>query len=129
MLTPLQEDTRSQVGDTATQYGVPPALAQAVSYIESRYGSNTGPSRAGAVGEMQIMPSTAEDIARDHNRQYGTKWTAQDILDDSDTNIKAGVFYLKQGLDRFNGDESKALFRYNPSSQYVKDVQEQRTIE
>lgn len=137
MLTPLQEDTRSQVGAAAIQYGVPPELAQAVNYIESRYGANTGPSSAGAYGEMQITnnkgpngePGTADLIARDHNNQYGTKWTAQDILDDSDTNIKAGVFYLKQGLDRFNGDESKALFRYNPSSQYVKDVQEQRTIE
>jgi hypothetical protein len=129
MLTPLQQQTRYKVQRASEQYGVPTSLATAVNKIESSYGANTGPSSAGALGPMQIMPATAAQIARDHNKQFGTAWTQQQVLTDPDTNIAAGVYYLSQGLQGSGGDINKALFRYNPSSRYVRDVLSQSNIE
>ena len=46
-----------QAGDA---YGIPWELLAAINEVESAFGSNMGPSWAGAVGWMQFMPSTWE---------------------------------------------------------------------
>lgn len=128
MLTPLQESTRYKVATTAPKYKVPVPLGLAVNKIESGYGVNVGPSSAGARGPMQIMPATAAEIATEHNKLYGTNWTQQQVLDDPDTNIAGGLYYLGKHLQK-TGSEQGALFRYNPSNKYVNDVLTQKANE
>ena len=46
----------------AKQYGIDPAILYGLYGTESGYGTNTGPSSAGAVGPFQFMPKTASGM-------------------------------------------------------------------
>ncbi|HWW66522.1 MAG TPA: lytic transglycosylase domain-containing protein [Solirubrobacterales bacterium] len=87
--------------------GVDAALIAAVIYSESRFSEQT--SRAGARGLMQITPATARDIER---LSGGTTFKLSD-LSDPELNIRYGTFYLRQLLDRYEGNEVAALAAYN----------------
>jgi soluble lytic murein transglycosylase len=87
--------------------GVDSALIAAVIYSESRFRDQT--SHAGARGLMQITPATARDIER---LSGGTTFNVND-LSDPDINIRYGTFYLRELLDRYDGNEIAALAAYN----------------
>ena len=73
----------------AEQYKVPKTLIYAIIKTESDFQSNAV-SRVGAVGLMQMMPSTFKDITENflyENLDVG-------MLYDPETNIRYGVFYL-----------------------------------
>jgi len=79
--------------------GLSVGLLRAVAEVES----NCNPravSPAGAVGVMQLLPSTAESL--------GVKDSY-----DPEENVLAGAKYLKMMLDRYDGDLVKALAAYN----------------
>ncbi len=82
----------------AEAQGVPADLVQAVIHTESR-GKDRQVSKAGARGLMQLMPETAKELGVNP--------------DDPASNIKGGVKYLKQMLDRYQGDQQLALMAYN----------------
>jgi soluble lytic murein transglycosylase len=63
-------------------------------------------SHAGAKGLMQLMPATAKMVAR----SIGLK--LNDIYDER-TNVKLGTTYLKQQLDKFDGNYMLATAAYN----------------
>ena len=65
-------------------------------------------SSAGAIGLMQIMPRTGEEIARD----LGIPWDGPHMLCDIEVNIHMGSYYLAQQIRRF-GDLKVALAAYN----------------
>ena len=67
----------------------------------------TAVSKKGAVGLMQILPSTAEWVAN----KIGIEFTP-DILKNPQTNILIGTFYMRYLLDKF-GDVRTALIAYN----------------
>lgn len=84
-----------------------PALIAGVIYAESKF--NDSISSAGALGLMQLLPSTAHFIAQ---RTGGTRFTTED-LSTPDVNIAYGSWYLRYLLDRYGGSEVLALAAYN----------------
>lgn len=77
-------------------FNVSPALVASVINAESRYNTNAI-SNKGAMGLMQILPSTATWIAT----QIGQKnFKPADLLI-SETNIKMGCFYLNYLSQKF----------------------------
>lgn len=95
---------QAQIIAAANQYGVDPNLALAVAKQESGYnqtgsGGGTLTSSAGALGVMQLMPSTAASLGVNPN--------------DQTSNIDGGVKLLSQLLAQFNGNVSNALAAYN----------------
>jgi soluble lytic murein transglycosylase len=91
----------------AAQKRLDPALIAAVIYAETKFDAR--PSPAGAQGLMQIMPQTAEFLAR---RSGATTFTTSDLATPS-VNIAYGSYYLRYLLDRYHGDEVLALAAYN----------------
>jgi hypothetical protein len=90
----------------ARAYGVEPALVKAVMHVESAF-NRFATSRKGASGLMQLMPATAE--------QYGV----HDVYDPTQ-NVRAGVSYLHDLIERFNNDLQLALAAYNAGEDAVQ---------
>ena len=90
--------TAKKVEATAEKYEVDPKLAKAVALAESSMDQNDI-SEEGAIGVMQLMPNTAVELGVD---PY-----------DEDENIEGGVRFLKQMLERFNGNVELAVAAYN----------------
>jgi hypothetical protein len=75
------------------------SLVRAVIQVESAF-NPWAISDKGAMGLMQLMPATA--------RRFGVKNTFN-----PSENVAAGVAYLRQLLDRYDGNEQLALAAYN----------------
>jgi soluble lytic murein transglycosylase len=84
-----------------------PALVAGVIYVESRFRDQT--SHAGAKGLMQLMPATADYIAR---KSGGTRFVQGDLADPQ-INIAYGSWYLRYLLERYHGNVALALAAYN----------------
>jgi hypothetical protein len=93
----------------ANRHQVDPALIKAVIMAESRYNPNAI-SKKGAKGLMQLMPRTAKALG------------VEDGFN-PEHNINAGVRYLKQLMNQFDGDIKLALAAYNAGSRTVKEFQ------
>ena len=99
---------RSAVGDAvraeAEAIGLPPALAMAVAWQESGWqpGLTSG---AGAIGVMQLLPSTGDWVAASMLGSPVNVW-------DQGSNIRAGVRLLKHYHDRYGGDRARILAAY-----------------
>lgn len=93
-----------------------PALVAAVIYTESRFDEGVRSSR-GAVGLMQVLPSTATEIAR---KSGGVTFVAAD-LGTPRINILYGCFYLRHLLERFDGSLVEALAAYNAGAATVEE--------
>jgi len=92
----------------ARRNGIDPALVAAVIYAESRFDEHARSSQ-GAVGLMQILPGTAEQIAHETG---GVAFVAAD-LDDPLVNVRYGSYYLGGALEEFDGDLTAAVAAYN----------------
>ncbi len=84
-----------------------PALVAAVIYAETKFDAR--PSSAGAEGLMQILPQTAEFLAR---RSGATTFTVAD-LGTPEVNIAYGSYYLRYLLNEYRGSEVLAVAAYN----------------
>ena len=85
-----------------------PYLIYAVARQESHF-SHDAKSHAGALGLMQLLPSTARATARRAGVRYHRSW---DLLRPS-TNLALGSFYLSTLLNRFNNNRFLAAAAYN----------------
>ncbi len=79
--------------------GIPPMLLAAVVFVESR-GQARAISSAGAIGPMQLMPTTAMRVL------HVNPWQIQQ-------NILGGAVFLQDLLKRFHGNLTLALEAYN----------------
>lgn len=87
------------VASIARRHEVEPSLVDSVIRVESNYNPNAV-SSAGAMGLMQLIPSTA--------KRFGVNDTFH-----PEQNIEGGVRYLKYLMQLYNGDERLALAAYN----------------
>lgn len=87
----------AMLADAARSHGIEPGLLEAVAWQESR-GRMSAVSVKGALGVMQLMPTTAAELG-------------VQPLDVTD-NIRGGAMYLRRQLDRF-GSVPLALAAYN----------------
>lgn len=92
----------------AQQAGVYPAWAYGILRAESAWVSDAR-SGADARGLMQLLPATAELVAR----RNGLNWGGAETLYDPAVNIALGVRYLAQMAARFNGSPWLASAAYN----------------
>jgi soluble lytic murein transglycosylase len=84
-----------------------PTLVAGVIYVESHFVDQT--SHAGAKGLMQLMPQTADYIAR---KSGGTRFQQGDLATPQ-INIAYGTWYLRYLLDKYHGNEVLTLAAYN----------------
>jgi soluble lytic murein transglycosylase len=85
------------------------ALIAAVIMAESKFNDSEPSSAAGAVGLMQMLPSTAEFLA---HRTGGTQFRVSD-LGTPQVNITYGTYYLRYLLDEYGGNTVLAIAAYN----------------
>ena len=91
-------DVDSAINEMAEKYNLDPALLAAIAEQESGF-NQSAQSEAGAMGIMQLMPGTAEGLGVDPSDLRG--------------NLEGGAKYLRQMLDKYDGDVEKALAAYN----------------
>jgi soluble lytic murein transglycosylase len=84
-----------------------PALIAGVIYAETKFEPRD--SAAGAIGPMQVMPQTADFLAR---RSGATTFTTADLTTPR-VNIAYGSYYLRYLLDEYHGNVTLALAAYN----------------
>lgn len=85
--------------------GLSPALVYAVMKAESGFHEDAV-SRAGAVGLMQVLPSTAEFICRGNGVEFDAE-----RLREGEYNTQIGCLYLSYLMGRF--EEQTAIAAYN----------------
>jgi len=88
--------------------GVDPYLVAAIIREESQY-DRQAVSRVGAIGLMQVMPGTANNVAK----RLGIPAVGRDDLFDQETNIQIGVHYVEQLLEQFSGNVALTIASYN----------------
>jgi len=91
---------------------------------ESRFVSQAK-SVAGAAGLMQVMPATARWIAQ----RLGIKGYKKDIIDQVDTNIKLGTYYMKNVLSSLGNNPVLASAAYNAGPGRARQWQADRPLE
>jgi len=92
----------------AQRAGLDPAWIYGLIRQESRFIMDAR-SWAGAQGLMQIMPATARWIAK----KLGERDFRVEHLNDLDTNLRFGTFYLRTVLDELEGSPLLASAAYN----------------
>lgn len=104
-----------QVFTAAKKQKIEPAWVFAITRQESAFASSAR-SSVGALGLMQLMPATANQVARLNKLSYKNK---NELLK-TDLNIKLGAGYLKELLHTHQGSMVLATAAYNAGPSRVK---------
>jgi soluble lytic murein transglycosylase-like protein len=89
---------QAKVAELAARFDLSPTLIEALVWQESRWQAQAV-SPVGARGLAQLMPGTARQMGVDPSDPFA--------------NLEGGARYLREQLDRFDGDLEKALAAYN----------------
>ncbi len=101
-------DYPNAIAAYAKEYDLDPYLVAAMIHCESSNRPDAV-SPDGALGLMQIMPSTGEWIAG----KLQVEDFHIDLLQDPSVNIRFGCWYLRFLMDRYNQDRQLAIAAYN----------------
>lgn len=94
----LPQTYRAKVMELSARFDLSPTLIEALVWQESRWRQGAV-SPKGAQGLAQLMPGTARELGVDPSDPFA--------------NLEGGARYLRQQIDRFDGDLEKALAAYN----------------
>jgi soluble lytic murein transglycosylase-like protein len=108
----IPADLAADIHDIAHQEGIDPALAFSLIRVESGFMRNAVSSK-GAVGLTQLMPSTARFLEPGVSYQQ---------LFDRQTNLRIGFRYLREMIERYDGDLHLALLAYNRGPTRVDSI-------
>ncbi len=97
-----------QIGQAAAAVNLEPALVFGLIRQETRFMPQLR-SSAGASGLMQVMPATAQWVAR----KIGLDWRNPERISDPATNLALGTHYLRLMLDDLEGSQAMAAAAYN----------------
>lgn len=97
-------DHTDLIYDSAARYNLPANYIAGIMGLESG-GDPTAGSPAGAMGLMQLIQSTANQMA-------GRKLSSEEVYD-PETNVDLGCKLLRQLWDKYNADPIKMAFAYN----------------
>jgi len=107
------------VAQQAARRGLDPFLVTALIREESAFAPRAV-SSAGARGLMQLIPQTADQVARDH--KLGPRMAGE--LESSDVNIQLGTIHLADLIRVNGGSLTLALAGYNAGQQQVQRWQD-----
>ena len=99
----LDRRLAESIYDLALKEDIDPDVAFGLVRTESEF-KTSATSHVGAIGLTQLMPSTARWLKKDV--------TVQDLRDPK-TNLTIGFKYLRELIDKYDGDERLALLAYN----------------
>jgi soluble lytic murein transglycosylase-like protein len=108
-----RDAVRAALDYWSRMYGVDPALARALAWMESGFQQDVV-SSVGAIGVMQLLPETWEFVdlvllgVRTPRNYKG--------------NVRAGVRYLRWQLDEFGGDRRLALAGWYQGARAVREI-------
>lgn len=88
----------AKIAELSRRFDLSPSLLEALVWQESRWRENAV-SPVGAQGLAQLMPGTARYLGVDSRDPF--------------QNLEGGARYLREQLDRFDGNLEKALAAYN----------------
>jgi soluble lytic murein transglycosylase-like protein len=100
---PVSQRLAESIVEAAVEADIEPELAFGLVRAESGF-RDGATSHVGAIGLTQLMPRTAKWL------EPGT--TTRDLRD-SETNLRIGLGYLRDLIDKYDGDERLALLAYN----------------
>jgi soluble lytic murein transglycosylase-like protein len=108
----ITADLAAAIYDVALSEQINPGLAFPLVKIESNF-TLRAKSKAGALGLTQVLPSTA--------RLYEPGLTNEQLFD-RETNLRLGFRYLRDLLERYDGNLERALLAYNRGPARVEEL-------
>jgi soluble lytic murein transglycosylase len=99
---------REAIEKAAAEFKLDPSFVAAMVYEESKFNPEVV-SPAGAIGLMQIIPSTGKEIAK----KLGVKQFSPSRLFEPELNIRFGCYYMRQLMEMFDGNLVLVAGAYN----------------
>ncbi len=108
----------------SVEYNVDPLFITAIIKVESNFNPKAK-SKKGAIGLMQIMPSTAREIAE---KYLNISDFSENKIYEPEFNIRLGVYYVKILSEMFNNNINLVLASYNAGLGNVQKWQQENPI-
>ncbi len=115
VLAALAFPIETNILQSKTQKGVEKPLVFAIARQESSFNA-VAKSPAGALGLLQLLPSTAKEMAN----KIGISYSKNKLVSDPTYNVKLGSVYLDELVDSFGGSYIMTFAGYNAGPTRVK---------